>query len=242
MSSGRVLYSNPACPFAHRTAALLDVLNLPFELRNSSLYFKDPELMTRSPTGKVPLLVEPDGTVLYESNIIAEYLAELSGFEGLAADPALRARQRLAMKQFDQVVLKLLYYRDIRAYPLSFRRPKERRSLEAELDLLEAVTSQTPPKSLLGLHIAPFWLRFQWLSFLIGAEATMRKRPALAAWMDEAAALPAVQAAADEEAFTGQYRLMKQVIWRSVLLVVGSLGFAAIMVAAAVSWVLLTTS
>ena len=224
MSNARVLYSSPACPFAHRTVALLNTLELPFDLRNTSLYLKDPELMRRSPTGKVPLLLEPDGTLLYESSVIAEYLAERYGFEdGLANEPALRAEQRLAIKQFDAVVVKLLYYRDIRAYPLRYRTPKESRTLHAELDRLEALTSRTPPQSLLGLHIAPFWLRFQWLSFLIGAEATLRERPVLAAWLDEAATLPSIQAAADEEAFVRQYRLMKRVVWGAFALAVAIL-------------------
>ncbi len=162
-----------------------------------------------SPTGKIPLLVEPDGTVLYESLVICDYLAERYGFDGYAQDPALRARQRLAMCQFDQVIVKLLYYRDIRLWPFKLRGPRERKALEAELDLLEAVVAETPPRSSLGLHIAPFWLRFCWLSFLIGAEVEIRERPALASWLDAATALPEVQAHAHREVFVRRYQYTK---------------------------------
>lgn len=208
----RTLFSHPGCPYAHRTRALLTLAAAPFEIRETSLVLKDPELKRLSPTGKVPLLVEPDGAVLYESRIIAEYLGETLVFAGWSDDPVIRARQRLAAEQFDGVVVKTLYYRPIRWWPARWLSRRERTALEGELELLESLVAVTPPRSHLGLFLAPFWIRFRWLSFLIGTEARFRTRPALAAWLDEAAALPEVVATApDRDAYVQRYRRMRQV-------------------------------
>ena len=88
------LFSADACPFAHRTRALLTHLGVEFQVREIDLQNRDPEFLKISPTGKVPLLVD-GGTVLYESRIINDYLAEkLDWATAYSADPAERARQR----------------------------------------------------------------------------------------------------------------------------------------------------
>jgi glutathione S-transferase len=54
-----------------------------------------PDWFTRlSPLGKVPLLRIDEGTVLFESAVIAEYVNELGAGALLAQDPLRRARQR----------------------------------------------------------------------------------------------------------------------------------------------------
>ena len=231
MTDRRVLYSHPGCPFAHRTRALLNHLEVDFELRDTSLIFKDREFMRLSPTGKVPMWVEADGSVLFESAIIAEYLGESVGFAGWSEDAPTRARQRLAVQQFDAVIVPLLFYRPVRMWPLRWLRARERRAIDGELDLLESLVESTPTRSHLGLMLAPFWVRFRLISFMIGAEATMRSRPRLAAWLDEAAQLPEVQVTmADKAAYAMRYRSMR----RAAMVTYSVCAAAAVAVAVAV--------
>lgn len=127
------LYSAEICPFAQRPRAVLTRLQVPFELVTVDLMDRDPEFLRISPTGKVPMLL--DGELkLYESQVIIEYLAEVHGWQGaLSPDLGLRARQRVAMKQWDSEVI-TTWYRSIQA-PESFDE-RRRSRLEDELDEL----------------------------------------------------------------------------------------------------------
>ncbi|HEY8074507.1 MAG TPA: glutathione S-transferase family protein [Labilithrix sp.] len=69
------LVSHPLCPFVHRSATLLREKGVPYAMRFVDLEHKPDWFRAMSPRGKVPLLVV-DGTVLFESAIINEYLDE----------------------------------------------------------------------------------------------------------------------------------------------------------------------
>jgi glutathione S-transferase len=55
---------------------LLAEKNLDCELHEINLLNKPPEFLEISPIGRVPVLVEEDGTVIWDSTLIAEYLDE----------------------------------------------------------------------------------------------------------------------------------------------------------------------
>ena len=156
------LYSAQVCPFAQRTRALLVHLDVPFELHEIDLRNRDPEFLRLSPSGRVPMLVD-DGFRLYESQVINEYLAEAYGWRSaLASDARLRAYQRLAMKQWDEIVVET-FYDSMGAGGIID--PKLRGRVERELDQL-AMTVDADEKrvhTLLGFHCAPHWARMDWL-------------------------------------------------------------------------------
>ncbi len=103
------IFSSAGCPFAHRTRALLNHLNEPFELREIDLDDRDPELLELSPTGKVPFLVDGD-LKLFESAVINDYVAEKLGFDGAYSDDLeRRALQRLVMRRWDDIVVPAFY-------------------------------------------------------------------------------------------------------------------------------------
>lgn len=183
------LFSAEGCPYAQRVRALAAHLSIPFELREIDLRNKPAEFLALSPTGRVPLLV--DGELkLYESFVLLQYLAEKHGFaQALAADPGLRARQRLAMIQFDSIITPAhMQSLKERSYA-----PKE--AVERELDELgRTLEASGSGPNLLSFHLAPFWARMQWIREHAPFVATVEKRPALRAWLDRAVALPAVQA------------------------------------------------
>jgi glutathione S-transferase len=87
------LISHPICPFVHRAAALLHEKGIPFSQRSIDLQAKPDWFLAISPRGKVPVLVA-DGTPIFESSVIVEYLDETHGPQIVPSDPIERARQR----------------------------------------------------------------------------------------------------------------------------------------------------
>lgn len=189
------LFSTAGCPYAHRTRALLAHLGRAVELREVDLAAKPADFLALSPTGAVPLL-EDQGFVLYESAVINEYLAERLAWAGaFAADVHQRARERLAMKRFDDVVVTTLV-RSFRDPAVLDQGPVWRR----EVEQLAATVAGSRPASLLGLHLATHWLRYDWA--FAGAPGLEVLRGAAGAFLAEAAALPCVVATSPERAAT----------------------------------------
>ncbi|MBI5937342.1 MAG: glutathione S-transferase N-terminal domain-containing protein [Betaproteobacteria bacterium] len=97
-----ILYSGTSCPFSHRCRIVLHEKGMDFEIRDVDLHEKPSEIAVMNPYGRVPVLVERD-LVLYESNIINEYIDERFPHPQLMpADPVMRARARLFLFNFEQ--------------------------------------------------------------------------------------------------------------------------------------------
>src|SRR5438105_7892875 len=90
---GLELVSHPLCPFAQRSAILLREKAVPFEMRMIDLARKPDWFLAISPRGKVPVLVD-DGTPLFESAVINEYLDETHPPRMMPDAPLERARTR----------------------------------------------------------------------------------------------------------------------------------------------------
>src|SRR5919106_1788904 len=79
------LYSGTTCPFSHRCRFVLYEKGMDFQVIDVDLY------------NRLPVLVERD-LILYESNIINEYIDERFPHPQLMpADPVMRARARLML-------------------------------------------------------------------------------------------------------------------------------------------------
>lgn len=97
-----VLYSGTTCPFSQRCRLVLFEKGMDFEVRDVDLFNKPEDISTMNPYGQVPILVERD-LVLYESNIINEYIDERFPHPQLMpADPLMRARARLMLFNFEK--------------------------------------------------------------------------------------------------------------------------------------------
>lgn len=97
-----VLYSGTTCPFSQRCRFVLFEKGMDFEIRDIDLYNKPEDISVMNPYGQVPILVERD-LVLYESNIINEYIDERFPHPQLMpADPVMRARPRLFLYNFEK--------------------------------------------------------------------------------------------------------------------------------------------
>lgn len=96
------LFNNGLCPYSHRVRIVLAEKGVVAELVEVNLKDKPEELFDLNPYGTVPTLVDRD-LVLYESNIICEYLEERFPHPPLMpVYPVARSRNRLMMNRIDR--------------------------------------------------------------------------------------------------------------------------------------------
>ena len=189
----RLFYAE-LCPFAQRPRAVLHRFGEEVDAVAVDLESRPAELLELSPTGYVPLLLDGD-LKLYESDVINDYLVWKLEWEGaLSPNPARRARERLAMKQWDQMVVPM-FYDSLRDGSESDER--QLTSLGRELDeLWHTIEAQGGGiETMLGFHCGPFWVRFQWMrEYTTDLLRVFEERESLHAWLDRTAVMPSIVA------------------------------------------------
>lgn len=98
------LVSHTLCPYVQRAAIALEMKQVPFQRRTIDLAQKPDWFLKLSPLGKVPLLKIDGDTILFESNVILEYLEETEAGPLHPADPLQRAYHRSWM-EFGSAIL-----------------------------------------------------------------------------------------------------------------------------------------
>src|SRR3954469_7698194 len=83
------LYGNAASPFARKCRVIAHELGLKLE-EIRTLPVQDPEFRRVNPLGKIPALVLDDGSVLFDSPVICEYLNHHGGGKFFPADSILK--------------------------------------------------------------------------------------------------------------------------------------------------------
>ncbi len=98
----RLLYHLPLSPAARKIRIVLQEKTLDFTLKLEKTWERRPEFLALNPAGDVPVLIEPDGTVLAESAAIAEYVDEVYRERLLIGiNPIDRAEVRRLVAWFD---------------------------------------------------------------------------------------------------------------------------------------------
>jgi glutathione S-transferase len=109
-----ILYTNHACPWAHRAHIALAELGLPFKEEIIDLSVpRTPEYLKVNPRGLVPSL-SYNGQILTESGIVSQFLADahpshLSPNSGTAEDALKRARIAFFVDAFTSKVQSIAY-------------------------------------------------------------------------------------------------------------------------------------
>lgn len=99
----RTLYHLWLSPFSRKVRIVLAEKKLPFEMVVEQVWDRRREFLALNPAGEVPVLVEPDKTVLAESWAISEYLEELEPNPNLSGrTPHERAEVRRLTAWFDR--------------------------------------------------------------------------------------------------------------------------------------------
>jgi glutathione S-transferase len=93
VSENFVLRSTPTSPFGRKVRMSIDVLGLSGRIKVVPADPLDESdiLRQQNPLGKMPCLVLPDGSTIYDSGIIIEYLQDVAGTDRLLP---LRGRER----------------------------------------------------------------------------------------------------------------------------------------------------
>ncbi|HPY40548.1 MAG TPA: glutathione S-transferase family protein [Thiolinea sp.] len=156
------LVSFKVCPFAQRAAIALQEKKVPYETEYLTPGDDQPEWFKKiSPLGKVPVLVV-DGTPVFESAVILEYLDEVYAPQLHPTDPLAKARQRAWMEVASELFSK--QYQMVTAKDSAgFETAKQ--ELQAGLDRVTAALGTEEPFfggsrfALVDAAFAPLFLR-----------------------------------------------------------------------------------
>lgn len=89
-------------PFSRKVRIALSEKKLAYELKIEKVWERRTEFLALNPAGDVPVLVEPDGTTLANSQVICEFLEEVYPENNLLGiDPVQRAETRRLASWFD---------------------------------------------------------------------------------------------------------------------------------------------
>lgn len=170
------LYSGPTCPYSHRVRIVLAEKGVSVDILNVDLENPPEELIELNPYQNVPTLVDRD-LVLYQSNIIMEYLDERFPHPPLLpVYPVARSKSRLMMYRIDHDWYKLMA--DIEADNKSS--DAARKELKENLIALAPVFANMPyfmseEFSLVDCYLAPLLWRLPALGIELPASASAVK-------------------------------------------------------------------
>ena len=92
------LLANTTSPYARKVRIALAEKKFEYQLQELSPWMDDNPVHAFNPLGKIPVLVLDDGTHLYDSRVIVEYLDTVSPVSRLIPEPS---RQRIAVKRWE---------------------------------------------------------------------------------------------------------------------------------------------
>ncbi len=192
------LYWGSASPYVRKVMAVaheLDVANN-IEIRDSAAHpvARDTRIQAFNPLAKVPAARADDGTVLYDSRVICEYLdTEANGGLFPVAGPArwtALQRQALADGLLDAALL--MRYEDL-IRPEQFQWPlwteKQREKLN---DALDAMAADIPGPACHDIGAISYACALGWLNFRFPDLGWQNNRSALAAWHSAMETRPAL--------------------------------------------------
>ncbi|KAF9275294.1 hypothetical protein BGZ68_010892 [Mortierella alpina] len=226
------LYSSPVCPYAARAVLAMAETKQEHEAIAIDIAVPRPEWYLHiNPYGQVPALKINDKDVIFESLIVAEYIADLHPESGLiSADALQRAQTRYIIQHWGNHVQSVIHKASITVDPTESA--KLRQEVIKELEKVNVLLEKAARKAVdatgpffLGerftfadLAIAPFLARFFLISAFQEDQDTVRKEfeqsllensnlKRFNEWRHAIVARASVQkATADEESIKNLYR------------------------------------
>jgi glutathione S-transferase len=182
------LYNTQRCPYARRTRMVLHEKGMDFETYEVDLANKSEEFLAASPTGKVPVIVV-DGDSIYESNVVNQYLDEVTDKPKLMPeDPKRRAHARIWMAFADTDLFPAVFVASVgrdRGYSeeqISEAFEKLKRALRKLEERLEDRDYLADEFSLADIAYAGNFVRLHELEER--GEVSLDEYPNVAAWME----------------------------------------------------------
>jgi glutathione S-transferase len=96
----RRLFNTDRSPFGRKVRIILVEKGLPFDTALVDWNARSAEFTAVSPLGKVPVLVDEDGTVIFDSTVIVEYLEDTHPVPPMLG---VGARERLLHRELDEL-------------------------------------------------------------------------------------------------------------------------------------------
>ncbi len=189
------LTSFDLCPYVQRSVITLEEKKVEYDIVYIDLVTKPNWFVKLSPLGKVPVL-EVDGTTLFESAVINEYLAETTeGHEMLPSDPLEKARHR-AWIEFGAALWG--DGKGVVVAPDEETAHKKAKACRDKLLRLEAELGDTrffasDKLSLVDAAIAPVLQRLMWCEEIAPQLDIMGSLPKVLKWLDALMAHPSVK-------------------------------------------------
>src|SRR5258708_18655713 len=92
------LYTSPTSPYARKVRVALTEKKIECECIDENPWAEESVVPQFNPLGKIPVLILDDGTALYDSRVIVEYLDTVSPVSRLIPEPS---RQRIAVRRWE---------------------------------------------------------------------------------------------------------------------------------------------
>jgi glutathione S-transferase len=189
------LFYSPTSPFVRKVMACAIIRGLDgrIETLPTNPHASPPDLVAANPLSKVPCLVADDGTALFDSPVICEYL-DAQGSAPPLFPPAGPARWRALVLQAagDGILDAAVARRMEQGRPQEAARDAAMARLHAAavraLDVLEAA----PPGEGLDIGTITVACALGYLDFRFAAEPWREGRPRLTAWYARIASAPAL--------------------------------------------------
>jgi glutathione S-transferase len=193
------LISFKLCPFAQRASISLTQQNIDFKTTYVNL-MNPPDWFNKiSPTGQVPLL-RVDGQIIFESNVIGEFINDISEQNLHPKNPIKKANNR-AWIEFSSALFGNLF-KVITGDEATFNASKT--DLFSQLEKIETANQCTPffngsDVNLIDIAFAPFFMRLNWINKFTNQTLSLNQFPKIKAWSEALLALEVVKNSVAEE-------------------------------------------
>ncbi|OWA50555.1 putative Glutathione S-transferase omega-1 [Hypsibius exemplaris] len=176
-----ILYSLRFSPYAERARLVLNYKQIPFNVVNVHIRQKPEWFLKKTPLGKVPTWEEKDGTIVYESLILAEYLDEkYPNRPLLPKDPF----QRAAQKQMVEAIVQTVGYKHTILEGDSASKDLFLKGLDAVEKMLTSPFWAGNEVGFVDLMVWPFFERIPAIGRLTGLDISAAHYPNVFAWME----------------------------------------------------------
>ena len=203
------LVSFKACPFVQRVAITLQYKGIDYDIEYIDLGNPPEWFLAISPLKKVPLLIV-DGTVIFESAVINEYIDE--------AYPPMLHPDDLLMKAINRSWIEFCNNISLYTFQLTIKEKKNdfEDTLEALLNDFDLVEDYLKAKpffngehfSLVDSSYAPVFQRLEFLTQIYKPIIVSKRHPKLTRWKDNLLSLKAVERSTVAEIKNLYYQLL----------------------------------
>ena len=187
----KIAYS-AASPYVRKVMAYAIARGLNDKIERWKIGTTDPALLPVNPLSKVPTLITDDGTSIYDSPVICEYLDTLGDAPPLF--PPTGSAARLAAQIMHAAADGILDAAVARRLNMPHPQDDGRKAFDARqkaaVDRALGVLEKTPPQGLSDIGAIAVACALGYLDFRFAAEPWRDAHPKLAAWFAAVSKLP----------------------------------------------------